>query len=66
MEIDGQKLYLQREKVGLSRTELADKAHVTYVRIWQLETGVKSKVSPLLAASLSKILKIDAKKLELI
>lgn len=64
MVIDGQKLILQRQRAGLSRKELANKAFVTYVRIWQIETEVKNETSMLLANAIGKALKIDPKKLE--
>lgn len=65
MILDGQKVYLQREKMNISRTDLAQLVGVSYVRIWQIERGVKTKVSVLLANALSKALKCRTNQLEI-
>ena len=64
MILDGQKVYLQREKLNISRTDLSKIVGVSYVRIWQIERDRHTKVHTLLANALAKALKCRPNQLE--
>ena len=64
MKIDGYKLKEIRERMNVTRAELALVADLTHVRIWQLETEPESNVNANVGKALARKLKCKTEDIE--
>ena len=58
MKISGSKVYEYRERLKVTRTELAKASDLTFARIWQIETSEVSGVKDSCVERMAKKLKV--------